>query len=76
MAKNRLWCCVALITPLWLAATAAFAQADPPARVGRLSYIEGTVSFHGPDPDQWTPATLNYPVVAGASFWTEPGARA
>ena len=76
MAKNRLWCRLALVVPLWLAASAAFAQSDPPGRVGRLSYMEGTVSFHGPDPDQWSPATLNYPVVAGASFWTEPGARA
>jgi hypothetical protein len=76
MAKNRLWCRLALVVPLWLTATAAFAQSDPPGRVGRLSSVEGTVSFHGPDPDQWTPATLNYPVVAGASLWTEPGARA
>jgi hypothetical protein len=76
MAKNRQWYRVALIIPFWLAWTTAFAQADPPGRVGRLSYIEGTVSFHTADPDQWTPATLNYPVVAGTSFWTEPGARA
>jgi hypothetical protein len=76
MAKNRFLCRVALIIPLSLAATAASAQSDPPGRVGRLSYMEGTVSFYSRDVNQWTPATLNYPVVAGASFWTEPGARA
>src|SRR5258708_1882130 len=52
------------------------ALADPPARVGRLSHISGTVSFHDSGDDQWSPATLNYPVSSGNSFWTEPGAHA
>ena len=49
---------------------------DPPARVGRLSYIQGTVSFHTLDEDQWEAAVVNYPVTEGLSFWTEPGSRA
>src|ERR1044071_4084472 len=49
---------------------------DPPARVGRLSYINGTVSFHTLDEDEWEPAVVNYPVTEGLSFWTEPGSRA
>src|SRR5258708_2846899 len=49
---------------------------DPPSRVGRLSEVEGTVSFHTPDQDQWSPAMINYPVTGGSSFWTEPNARA
>jgi len=49
---------------------------DPPARVGRLAGVVGTVSFHTADQTEWAPATLNYPVVAGESFWTEPQARA
>jgi len=49
---------------------------DPPARVGRLSSISGTVSFHTLDEDQWEPAVVNYPATEGLSFWTEPGARA
>ena len=52
------------------------ALADPPARVGRLSAIAGTVSFHDSGDEQWSPAALNYPVTSGNSFWTEPGARA
>ena len=52
------------------------ALADPPGRVGRLSYIEGTVSFHAVDQDQWSAAVVNYPVTSGASFWTEPASRA
>jgi len=56
--------------------TGGVAAGDPPARVGRLSAIDGVVSFHTSDQDQWSPAMLNYPVSAGTSFWTEPSARA
>ncbi|MCW3477352.1 DUF6600 domain-containing protein, partial [Limobrevibacterium gyesilva] len=65
------------------AAPAAFAQAeapqaggDPPARVGRLARIGGTVSFHAAGQTQWEPATLNFPVTSGNSFWTEPRSTA
>lgn len=49
---------------------------DPPGRVGRLSYMDGTVSFHTAGQTQWSPATVNYPVTSGTSFWTEPHSRA
>ncbi|QDO98906.1 hypothetical protein FNB15_17240 [Ferrovibrio terrae] len=49
---------------------------DPPARVGRIARMNGTVSFHTADEDQWGPATLNYPLTNGNALWTEPGARA
>jgi hypothetical protein len=49
---------------------------DPPARVGRLARMTGTVSFHAADQTQWEPATQNFPVTSGSSFWTEPGAGA
>jgi hypothetical protein len=51
-------------------------QGDPPARVGRLAQISGTVSFHTSDQDQWGRASLNYPITSGNSFWTEPQANA
>jgi hypothetical protein len=66
---------VATFLALLLAAGPAVAQEDPPARVGRLSDIEGTASFHTTDHPQWSLAILNYPVVAGQSFWTEPQSR-
>jgi hypothetical protein len=50
--------------------------ADPPARVGRLALVTGTVSFHTQADTEWSPATLNYPVAAGNSFWTQPDAEA
>ncbi len=49
---------------------------DPPARVGRLARLSGTVSSHTQDQDQWTPAVPNYPVTSGSAFWTQPNAQA
>src|SRR5215469_3817132 len=72
MSKNLIGR-AAVAAVLLLVSVAAFAQAgDPPARVGRISYIEGTVSYHAADQGDWSPATLNYPVIANQSYWTEP----
>ncbi len=61
----------------------AFAQAeangpssDPPALVGQLTRISGSVSFHTADETNWQPADPNYPITSGNSLWTEPGAAA
>ena len=50
--------------------------ADPPARVGRLALVTGTVSFHTAGDADWSPASLNYPVSSGNAFWTQPDAEA
>ncbi len=49
---------------------------DPPARVGQLAQVTGTVSYHLADATRWEPATRNLPVTTGTALWTEPGARA
>ncbi|MBX6333579.1 MAG: FecR domain-containing protein, partial [Gemmatimonadaceae bacterium] len=49
---------------------------DPPARVARLSYVSGAVSFRPADVDDWTTATLNYPITTGDHLWADHGARA
>ena len=51
-------------------------QGDPPARVGRLARITGTVSFHNQGDTSWSSASTNYPVSNGNSFWTEPSSTA
>jgi hypothetical protein len=56
-----------LSSPLW---------ADPPSRVGRVNLLEGSVSFRPAVRDEWTPATLNYPLTCGDSLQTQAGARA
>ena len=48
---------------------------DPPARVGRLAFVQGTVSFHDRDQTDWAPAVTNRPLTSGDALWTEPNAR-
>ncbi len=51
-------------------------QEDPPTRVGRIAQLTGTVSFHNQGDTSWSPASLNYPLSNGNSFWTGPNAQA
>src|SRR5476649_1588246 len=66
----------ALLSSVALMAVAGTAAAqnpsDPPARVGRLSYLEGSVSYHDAQQDSWSKAAVNTPVTTGDSLWTEP----
>ncbi len=50
-------------------------QTDPPARVGRLAFASGTVSFHDSQDANWTAAAVNDTLTTGDSLWTEPNAR-
>src|SRR5216117_2806443 len=49
---------------------------DPPSRVGRLSFLTGSVSFRPGDVDDWVAATVNYPLHDGDHLWTDSDARA
>jgi hypothetical protein len=60
---------------LGVSMAAATAVADPPGRVARLSYVSGTVSFRPSSVDEWTNATLNYPLTIGDHMWTDRGGR-
>jgi hypothetical protein len=51
-------------------------DADPPSRVARLNYVSGPVSFRPGSVDEWTAATLNYPLTTGDHLWADAGARA
>ena len=54
----------------------ATAEADPPARVGRLSLIQGEVTVHDTRTGESEPATLNWPVTSDTAIATARGARA
>ena len=54
----------------------ALLWADPPDRVGRIDLITGTVSFHPGSLEEWTPATLNYPLTTGDNLWTDQDGQA
>jgi len=59
-----------------LTAGLAWAQADPPGRVARLSHLEGRANFALENSGSWTPAEFNRPLTAGDQVATEPGSRA
>lgn len=51
-------------------------QGDPPARVARLSYAHGKVSFQPSGETAWSEASVNRPVTTGDRLYTDPGASA
>ena len=48
---------------------------DPPSRVARLNYMSGSVSFRPGSVEEWTEATLNYPLYDGDHLWADRGSR-
>ncbi len=51
-------------------------QDDPPARVARLGYLEGSVSFQPAGEGDWVGAVPNRPMTTGDQLWTDQGSRA
>src|SRR6266478_1519139 len=49
---------------------------DPPSRVARLRYANGTVSFNPGGTDDWVSAVVNRPITSGDKLWSDNGARA
>jgi hypothetical protein len=49
---------------------------NPPSRVARISFLKGKVSFLRAGLDQWSEATLNFPVTIGDRIYTDAGSRA
>jgi hypothetical protein len=54
----------------------AHVLADPPARVGRVNYESGSVSFRPAALGDWTSAFINRPVTTGDELWTDNDSRA
>jgi hypothetical protein len=51
-------------------------QQDPPSRVARLNYVEGSVSFQPGGENDWVTAELNRPLVTGDNLWADDNSRA
>ena len=49
---------------------------DPPTRVARLAYLEGSISFQPGGTDDWVAAPLNRPITTGDKIWSDRGSRA
>src|SRR5580700_10663043 len=51
-------------------------QDDPPTRVARLGYMEGSVSFQPAGETDWVQAVPNRPMTTGDQLWADRDSRA
>ena len=51
-------------------------QDDPPSRVARLGYMEGSVSFQPAGEPDWVQALANRPMTTGDKLWADKDSRA
>jgi len=49
--------------------------ADPPSRVARISFLDGSVSMQPGGTGDWGAASLNRPVTIGDKLWTDQNSR-
>ncbi len=55
---------------------AASDAGDPPTRVARISYVDGSVSIQPGGTGDWGAAALNRPMTIGDKLWTDKDSRA
>jgi hypothetical protein len=48
---------------------------EPPSRVARISYLQGSVSFQAAGTETWARAELNRPLEQGDALWSDGAAR-
>jgi len=53
----------------------AAAQDDPPGRVARLNFMEGSVSFQASGTQEWVDANPNRPLTTGDNLWADKDSR-
>ena len=79
--KQSGWCSVVLgiaLATIFLPtrASAQDQQDDPPGRVARLGYLQGSVSFQPAGETDWVGAVPNRPMSTGDQLWTDQDSRA
>ena len=76
VGKPRPWSALMFLILAVLVPAGLFAdEGDPPARVARLSYLKGDVSLQSSGANDWSQATLNYPLTAGDRLYTGQGSQ-
>jgi len=66
-----------LIASVFIVPTTSMADTDdPPTRVARLAYLEGSISFQPGGTDEWVAAPLNRPITTGDKVWSDQDSRA
>jgi hypothetical protein len=67
---------LALATVVLPSRSGAQDQDDPPTRVARIGYMEGSVSFLPAGETDWVGAVANRPMTTGDQLWADRGSRA
>ena len=67
---------IALATTVLPTRASAQDQDDPPGRVARLGYLQGSVSFQPAGETDWVGAVPNRPLSTGDQLWTDEDSRA
>src|SRR5258706_12971116 len=66
-----------MILPMRVAAHDQYQQQDdPPSRVARIGYMEGSVSFQPAGEADWVQAVPNRPMTTGDKIWADRDSRA
>src|SRR5579864_6196500 len=60
---------------LFALSSPALADDDPPGRVARLNYIQGSVSFQPGGETDWVQANPNRPLTVGDNLWSDRNSR-
>jgi uncharacterized membrane protein YgcG len=75
-SSKLLWGLAGLLSFAFLAPVAHAEEGDPPSRVARISFLDGTVSFQPGGEGDWGNAARNRPVTVGDKLWTDKASRA
>ena len=65
-----------LLSLLSMSVALADDESDPPGRVARLSYADGSVSLQPAGVNDWADATVNRPLTTGDKVWADRDSRA
>ena len=76
MSWTSLMVGVALLTTIMSPRATAQHQDDPPDRVARLGYMQGSVSFQPAGESEWVHAVSNRPMTTGDQLWADQDSRA
>ena len=74
----KCWAVLAIslvVVLLQSAPKAAADEDDPPSRVARLNYSQGSVSFQPAGEAEWVTAVPNRPLITGDTLWVDRGSR-
>lgn len=72
----KVFCGALIISSLFLPAHAWADDDDPPARVARMNYAQGSVSFQPGGEGDWVEAVPNRPLTTGDNLWADRNSRA